>query len=267
MRIARVVVSVWLGGVAQAAAAQTVAPANTTSPDVAANPGRPTVAAPATLTPVGYLQFETGALESWHFGDFQVRFGLNEVAKLAVHRRLQLIVASEPIVWSHAPGAPFETHAGGVAAGGQVVLRSGSGASPTVGVGYLGGVYSGGAPDLDLGSPQQVVVILVSNDMGAFHLDANASFGDQTDGGHHLQSGGTVSVSRPVGPIAVVGEIYVFSQPLTHGTAAGTLWAMLWARSKILVFDAGFAKGLSDTSTSWNAFTGFTCLVPRKLWK
>ena len=28
----------------------------------AANPGRPTVSTPATLTPVGYLQFENGGL-------------------------------------------------------------------------------------------------------------------------------------------------------------------------------------------------------------
>src|SRR5882724_4331542 len=31
-----------------------------------ANPGRPTVATPATLTPVGYLQFETGYLGAWN---------------------------------------------------------------------------------------------------------------------------------------------------------------------------------------------------------
>ena len=30
-----------------------------------ANPGRPTIATPATLTPVGYFQFETGYLGAW----------------------------------------------------------------------------------------------------------------------------------------------------------------------------------------------------------
>ena len=42
---------------AQSAAAQSAA---TDAPD--ANPGRPTVSTPATLTPVAYLQFETGVL-------------------------------------------------------------------------------------------------------------------------------------------------------------------------------------------------------------
>ena len=32
----------------------------------AANPGRPTVSTPATLTPVGYLQFETGVQGARH---------------------------------------------------------------------------------------------------------------------------------------------------------------------------------------------------------
>jgi hypothetical protein len=34
--------------------------------DAAANPGRPTIATPAALTPVGYLQFETGVLGADH---------------------------------------------------------------------------------------------------------------------------------------------------------------------------------------------------------
>ncbi len=35
---------------------------STLQEDVEANPGRPTVATPATLTPVGYFQFESGVL-------------------------------------------------------------------------------------------------------------------------------------------------------------------------------------------------------------
>jgi hypothetical protein len=34
--------------------------------DAAANPGRPTIATPAALTPSGYLQFETGVLGANH---------------------------------------------------------------------------------------------------------------------------------------------------------------------------------------------------------
>ena len=53
--------------VALVAAAQQPEPsknpaASTAADDPVANPGRPTVSNPATLTPVGYFQFETGVL-------------------------------------------------------------------------------------------------------------------------------------------------------------------------------------------------------------
>jgi hypothetical protein len=55
-----------------------------TSVEPDANPGRPTVSTPATLTPKGYLQFETGALRADHSPEFSSRFGFNEVMKLSV---------------------------------------------------------------------------------------------------------------------------------------------------------------------------------------
>src|SRR5690349_11638244 len=38
--------------------------------ELVANPGRPTVSNPATLTAPGYLQFETGSLGAWHSPEF-----------------------------------------------------------------------------------------------------------------------------------------------------------------------------------------------------
>src|SRR6201982_2053097 len=67
-----------------------------------ANPGRPTVSTPATLTPVGYLQFETGLLQAWNFGDFTNRLSLVNVTKISFHRRLQFFAGFEPYVrFSH----------------------------------------------------------------------------------------------------------------------------------------------------------------------
>ena len=63
-----------------------------------ANPGRPTVSTPATLTPVGYLQFETGFLAAYHSPEFSSRYSLNEVVKLSIAPRLQLLTLAEPIV-------------------------------------------------------------------------------------------------------------------------------------------------------------------------
>jgi hypothetical protein len=58
----------------------------------------PTVSTPATLTPVGYLQFETGFLPAYHSPEFSSRYSLNEVVKLSVAPRLQLLTLAEPIV-------------------------------------------------------------------------------------------------------------------------------------------------------------------------
>src|ERR1035441_9336973 len=63
-----------------------------------ANPGRPTVSNPATLTPVGYLQFETGVLGATDSPEFSTRYEWNEVIKLAVSRRLEFVESSEPLV-------------------------------------------------------------------------------------------------------------------------------------------------------------------------
>lgn len=256
--------------VARVAAAQTTAPSTATPPeDVAANPARPTVATPATLTPVGYLQFENGFLQGFTSNEFDTRTSLNQVTKLTVTSRIQALLLMEPVVWSQSPSEPFHVNAGGVSAGVQVLLRHGQDASPTISVSYINSVYSGGAPDLDVGSAQQSFLFLVSNDMHGFHMDANAIFNDQTDDadGRHAQYAQTVSVSHPVGPIGVVGELWHYTQPLVPGDAVGTLWAISYAPSKLLVFDAGFDKGLTSTSTRFEIFCGFTYLLPHKLWK
>src|SRR5450631_4424103 len=70
----------------------------------AANPGRPTVSTPATLTPVGYLQFESGVLGATHSPEFSTRQEWNEVIKLAVSRRLEFVESSEPLVHYAAEG-------------------------------------------------------------------------------------------------------------------------------------------------------------------
>jgi hypothetical protein len=38
-----------------------------------------------------------------------------------------------------------------------------------------------------------------------------------------------------------------------------------YAARRNLVFDAGFEKNLTGTSTHWEAFGGFTYLLPQKL--
>ena len=78
-----------------------------------ANPGRPTVSTPATLTPVGYLQFETGFTPAYDSPEFSSRYGLSEVIKLAVASRLEFVASgrgagfgqSNQVTWHASPSA------------------------------------------------------------------------------------------------------------------------------------------------------------------
>ncbi len=233
-----------------------------------ANPARPTVSNPATLTPVGYLQFETGTLGATDSPEFSTRYEFNEVIKLAVTERLEFIESSEPAIHSTLNGVPANG-VGEVFLGAQFVLMHGEGAKPTLSASYSRRIYDGGAPELDFGSPRNSVVFYASADVKGFHYDANAIFNEQLEGPvHRLQFGQTLSISHPLGKgFGLSGEIWRFSQPFLDGNAIGNLWAVSYAARKTLVFDAGFDKGLTGTSTHWEAFAGLTYLLPHRLWK
>ena len=255
------------GGQSQPSTPQPAAQQDEQPEEPEANPARPTVSNPATLTPVGYLQFETGVLGATNSAEFSTRYEYNEVTKLAVSRRLEFIESSAPAVHYTLNGVS----ANGVAEvflGAQVVILPGEGAKPTLSASYSRRIYDGGGPELDVGSPLNSSVLYASADVKGFHYDANAVFNEVLEGPvRRLQFGQTLSISHPLGKgFGLSGEIWRFSQPFLHGNAIGNLWAASYAARKNLVFDAGFEKGLTGTSTHWGAFAGFTYLLPHRLW-
>jgi hypothetical protein len=232
-----------------------------------ANPGRPTVSTPATLTPTGYLQFENGFLYAEQSPEFSTRTGINQVTKLAVSSRLQAIVLTEPLVHSQADGN-VENHVGEVFAGVQGVMLQGEGSKPTLSASYIHRLYASPAPEIDIGTFHQSATILMSGDVLGFHYDLNGIVSEQGDSGvRRAQFGQTLSISHPVGRFTVSGEIWHFSQPLTGGNAVGNLWAASYPVRKNLVVDAGFDHGLTSTSTQWEGFAGVTYLLPHRLWR
>jgi hypothetical protein len=109
-----------------------LSPAQSVMPSVPeANPARPTVSTPATLTPVGYLQFENGALFAQNSTEFSKRIGIGQVTKLSVLPRLQLFLQSEPLAISHSKDRTA-VREGEVFAGVQGVLFSGNESRPTL---------------------------------------------------------------------------------------------------------------------------------------
>ena len=231
------------------------------------NPGRPTVATPATLTPVGYLQFEQGGLYASNSAEFDTQFSVNQVTKLTLNSRLELLTVAQPFARSRASQVA-ENDAGDVSAGAQVVLAAGAGKRPTVSASYIRLLRGGSAPDIDTGSSLNGATLLVSTDLPGLHFDMNGFANEQSSGKlRRAQFGQTVSVSHTVGRITIGTELWHFSQPLVRGNAVGSLWAVSYQARRNLVFDAGLNRGLTGSSTRWEGFAGFTYLLPHRLWK
>lgn len=246
-------------------------PSNETSQDAPeeqpeANPGRPTVSTPATITPVGYLQLETGVMGAFHSPEFSSRFAPNETIKFSVAPRLELLASGEPVAHTTASGSTANSVAD-VFVGAQAVLLPGEDAKPTLAVSYFHRAYDGGAPELDFGSPINSFLLLASADVHGFHYDANAMFTELGQGpARRAQFGQSLSVSHPIqGKFALSGELWHFTQPFLRSNAIGSLWAVSYSARKTLVLDAGFNRGLTSTSTRWEVFAGFTYLLPRRL--
>lgn len=232
-----------------------------------ANPGRPTVSTPATLTPIGYLQFENGILGAVTSPEFSTRTAINQITKLTVAPRLQLILQSEPLIHSRFD-RDKENHPGEVFAGVQGVLLPGNKKRPTISMSYIRRLYASPAPELDLGTYHQGGVFLMSTDVRGFHVDVNAIFNEQIeDRTKRAQFGQTLSVAHPWKRWTLGGELWHFTQPFTNSNAVGNLWAAAYSVRPNLVIDGGFQHGLTSTSTRWEVFAGFTYVLPYRLRK
>jgi hypothetical protein len=232
-----------------------------------ANPGRPTVSTPATLTQVGYIQFESGFTRANSSPEFSSRYSFNEVVKLSVTRRVEFLASAEPVAHFTAAGTTTNRVAD-VFLGAQGILYQGEGAKPTCAVSYFHRVYDGGAPEFDFGSPSNSLLVLASADVKGFHYDANAFFTELVqEPVRRAQFGQSLTISRLfLKHFTLSGEIWHFTQPFLRSNAVGNLWAVSYTARKTLVFDVGFNHGLTGSSTQWEVFAGFTYLLPHRLW-
>jgi hypothetical protein len=254
-----------------AAHGQELPPAGTvdaTNGSVQANPGRPTVSTPATLTPVGYVQLETGALGAEKSGEFSNRTGIEAVLKLSLTQRFELVALTEPTVISDL-GHKGDSEPGEVFTGLQALVHQGEHGWPAISVSYFRRLYASPAPELDIGTNRQSALLLVSFDVHRFHFDTNAIVTEQISdaGRHRAQIGQTLSISHPLlWHLTFSSEIWHFSQPLSGSNALGLLLAPSYAVNRYLVLDGGINRGLTPTSTRWEIFMGATYLFPKRLW-
>ena len=246
---------------------------------VAANPGRPTITNPATITPVGYLQFEQGYLGSLNSPNTDTQYGVNQTVKLAVHPRLMLEVQSQPFAVSTVDGVGTTRDAGDLLAGGQFILWNPPDTSddavtkdihrhayvrsalPTIAFAYLNVLRSGSAPDIDLGSQDRTAVFLFSGHAPGIdvHYDINLVAGQQSEDDptgvgtatrhvRRAQYGQTFSVDRPFPHLTpnlqFSAEIYHFTQPLVHSTSNGTAVPRANLVGALLAFGYQFGQDL-----------------------
>jgi len=188
--------------------------------------------------------------------EFSRRLGINEVYKLTLDKRVELLTLFEP--FTHSTGAAVSgNRPGEVFAGVQAVILPGKGERPTISGQYLRRLYASPAPELDLGTFVQSATILLSDDLRGFHFDVNGLLTEQQDDKtkvRRAQFAQTLSLSHPVGKVAVSAEVWHFAQPLTHGYAVGNLWAASYPVRKNFVIDGGFDHGLTSTSTHSDGF-------------
>jgi hypothetical protein len=191
--------------------------------------------------------------------------GVGQVTKLSVLLRLKLFSQSEPLAISRSKDQTA-VHEGEVFAGVQSALFVGDQSRPTVSISYVRRIHTSVAPELDVGTFRQSTSILLSEDLHGFHFDTNGILSEQVQGGvRRAQFGQTLSISHPLRKFTISGEIWHFSQPFEKGNTVGNLWAVSRALRKNLVVDAGFNRGLTKTPTRWEAFVGFTYLLPHRL--
>lgn len=231
-----------------------------------ANPARPTVSNPATLTPLGYLQFETGYFTGEHSPESSRVSDINESVKLTVERRVELVLQAAPFATGKA--ATTQTAFGDAFVGLQTIVAGGGERRPTLALSYLRQVRNSGLPDIDLGTPSNSLLVLVSGDVKKFHYDSNAVFNEVANAAARRgQFGQTLSVSHPLtAKFSLSGELWHFTQPFLRGHAVGNLWAAGYTVKPNLVLDGGFDVGLTRTSTRSEVFFGFTYVLPKRLW-
>jgi hypothetical protein len=87
------------------------------------------------------------------------------------------------------------------------LLRT-DGARPTISVSYVRRLYESPAPELDLGTFRESGAILLSNEAGGFHYDANFIVTEQTQSGiRRAQIAQTLSISHSLKGFTISGEI------------------------------------------------------------
>ncbi len=238
-------------------------------PGIEVNPNRPTFATPASTTQPGLLELEWGAQHSafkddakaflspalLKFGlakDFELRVGTNGLLRLTEPGGASVSGWADTTVslqWCYLHDGPL-----GLDQALQVLHKF-----PTASASQ--GLGSGVADDM--------VMLVLSRDIGPFHLDVNAlnTWVGRTaeDGGGRIrQAAGTVSVSHGfMEKWSLTGELYAMSANSQSPRIVSNLWALAYKVSPRLVLDCAVDIGLTQGAQRYTIMAGLTVGIAR----
>ena len=251
-----------------------------------ANPARPTVTIPARIPPTGYLQFEQGLVDAGSSpGGTLSQTAFAQTTKVALTTRLMVQFITQPLARSSVAAAAQQIRSSNdLDLGVQVVMVKSAGPVPAVSGGYIRRVRAGSSASLDAGDSSQSMLVLLGGDLpGGFHYDSNLLFNEQSSNQRRrAQFGQTLAVTRPIFAttfkqrLGGIVELSHFTQPFpvqsvsgytpSRANAVDLLFVGTYSLRPNLLFDASVDKGLTSTSTQWQAGFGVTYLLPHRLW-
>jgi hypothetical protein len=236
-------------------------------PPIEVNPNRPTFATPALTTQSGVVEVEFGL----EHADLRSGGGLSWspfLLKLGLLKHLELRVGGNGLIHLSPADGPSATGYGDTTVGAQwcYLPKGPLGFDESFQVTWK--APTANAPKgLGSGASDVLAMLLLSRDMGAFHVDVNALtvwLGRPAHEGTDAQPASAVSVSRSLGQHwSVTGEIYSIGRTSQNAFILSTLWAVGRKVSTRLVLDAGIDAGLSHGAPSISFFSGLTYGVCR----
>ena len=233
-------------------------------PPIQVNPNRPTFATPASTTQIGGVELEFGLEQVLLRGGSGLFFS-PFLLKLGVLKRLELRLGGNGLLHLTPPRVSSATGFGDITLGAQwFYLRGGPlGVDQAVQIDWklpTASVRHG----LGSGEADRALILILSRDVGAFHVDANLQetwLGRPTAAGPGTarQTAGTISVSRTLDEEwSLTAEIYSIGATPDNARIVSNLWAVGYKMSPSLILDAGVDVGLSHGAQKVSFFAGVT---------
>lgn len=239
-------------------------PLRAEDPPMEVNPNRPTFATPAQTTQWGLIELETGGQRALA-RDQATALGTPTMVKLGVLENLEIRLSTPGFQRLAAPGTKAVSGPGDLSLGAQwCYLKDGwLGWDQAIQVTHTFPTAAA-AQGLGSGEPSDLLMLLFSRDLGAFHVDVNVL---QTwigrpaaaGGGRVAQPAATCALSRSLGGAwSLAGEVYAIGATELNPRIVSNLWAVGYKVSPRLILDAGLDLGLTTGAPKLTMFAGLT---------